>query len=155
MDVRNTIKRCIVGILMMNISIIVLAQAVSDKTIIIDKTVISESAIRLERVTNKSGYDIEIITRDGTELRSPFKIRKGESHPFNIECTRVQANPIGQGAANGGGGTIWNEKKTSAEWGKLQKSKETSIFFYSQGKTLLQKDYNIGIIEDNLFLRNL
>lgn len=131
MDVRNTIKRCIVGILMMNISIIVLAQAVSDKTIIIDKTVISESTIRLERVTNKSGYDIEIITRNGTGLRSLFKIRKGESHPFhpfNIECTRVQANFIGQGAANGGCITIWDEKKTSAEWGKLQKSKETTNF---------------------------
>lgn len=128
MDVRNTIKRCIVGILMMNISIIVLAQAVSDKTIIIDKTVISESTIRLERVTNKSGYDIEIITRNGTELRSPFKIRKGKSHPFNIECTRVQANSIGQGTANGGGRTIWNEMNTSVEWGKLQKSKETTNF---------------------------
>ena len=77
MDVRNIIKRCIVGILLMNISIIVLAQAVSDKTIIIDKTVISKSTIRLERITNKSGYDIEIITRNGTEQRSPFKIRKG------------------------------------------------------------------------------
>ena len=128
MDVRNTIKRCIVGILMMNISIIVLAQAVSDKTIIIDKTVISKSTIRLERITNKSGYDIEIITRNGTEQRSPFKIRKGESHPFNIECTRIQANPIGQGAADGGGGIIWNEKKTSAEWDKLQRSKETTNF---------------------------
>ena len=127
MDVRNIIKRCIVGILMMNISIIVLAQAVSDKTIIIDKTVISKSTIRLERITNKSGYDIEIITRNGTEQR-PFKIRKGESHPFNIECTRIQASPIGQGAADGGGGIIWNEKKTSAEWDKLQRSKETTNF---------------------------
>lgn len=129
MDVRNIIKRCIVGILMMNISIIVLAQDISDKTIIIDKTVISDSTIRLERVTNKSGYDIEIITRNGVEQISSVKIRKGESQLFNnIECTRVEANPIGQGAANGGGGTIWNAKKTSAEWGKLPKSKETTNF---------------------------
>jgi len=128
MDVRNTIKRCIVGILMMNISIILLAQAVSDKTIIIDKTIISESTIRLESVTNKSGYDIEIITKNGSEQGSSFKIRKGENHQLNIECTRVQANPIGEGAANGGGGTIWNEKKTSSEWDKLQKSTETTIF---------------------------
>ena len=129
MDVRNTIKRCTFSILMLNMSIIMLAQAVSDKTIIIDKNVISESTIRLERVTNKSGYDIEIITRNGVEQRPSVKIRKGESQLFNnIECTRVQANPIGQGAANGGGGTIWNEKKTSAEWGKLQKSIETTNF---------------------------
>ena len=128
MDVRNTMKRCIVGILMMNISIIALAQAVSDKTIIIDKTIISKSTIRLERVTNKSGYDIEIITKNGSEQRSSFKIRKGENHQLNIECTRIQANPIGEGAANGGGGTIWNEKKTSLEWDKLQRSKETTIF---------------------------
>ena len=115
MDVRNTIKRCTFSILMLNMSIIMLAQAVSDKTIIIDKNVISESTIRLERVTNKSGYDIEIITRNGVEQRPSVKIRKGESQLFNnIECTRVQANPIGQGAANGGGGTIWNEKKTSS-----------------------------------------
>lgn len=127
MKIRNTFKRYIVGILMMNISIIVLAQAVSDKTIIIDKTVISESTIRLERVTNKSGYDIEIITENGSK-RTSDTVRKGESHQFNIECTRVLANSIGQGAANGGGGAIWNEKKTSAEWGKLQKSKETTNF---------------------------
>ena len=126
MDVKNTIKRCIVGILMMNISIIMLAQSVSDKTILIDKIVISESTIWLERVTNKSGYDVEIITRNGIKQNPSFEIRKGESRLLNIECTRVQANPIGKGAANGGGGTIWNEKRTSVEWDKLKKSEETT-----------------------------
>ena len=88
MDVRNTFKRCTFSILMLYMSIIMLAQAVSDKTIIIDKNVISESTIRLERVTNKSGYDIEIITRNGVEQRPSVKIRKGESQLFNnIECT--------------------------------------------------------------------
>ena len=129
MDVRNIIKRCIVGILMMNISIIVLAQDISDKTIIIDKTVISDSTISLKCVTNKSGYDIEIITINGDGKKSFVNIRKGESKQFdNIECTIVQANPKGKGAANGSGGTIWNGKNTSAEWGKLPKSKETTNF---------------------------
>lgn len=128
MDMIKTIKRCIICMLMMNLSNIVLAQDVSDKTVLLDKVVISESAIRLEGIINKSGHDVEIKIQNGTEQRTSIKIRKGESHPFDLECTRVQANPIGQDVANGGGGIIWNEKKTGIEWNKIQKSKETISF---------------------------
>lgn len=103
---------------MINVSIITFAQIVSDKTVIIDKIVISESVIRLKGVTNNSGYDIEVIVG-----KESAKIRKGESLSFDIECTRISASPIGEGAANGGGGVIWNEKKTASEWKKLQESK--------------------------------
>ena len=127
MDVRNAVKRCIFCILLMNVSIISFAQDVSEQTIEIVKTVISESTIRLERVTNNSGYDIEVITRNGKEQRNPVKIPKGGSKSFNnIECTRIQANPLG--AANGGGGNIWNERMASSEWNELQNNQESADF---------------------------
>lgn len=113
---------------MINISILVLAQVVSEKTVLLDKLVISGFAIRVEAITNQSGYDIEIITNNGWEQRSSLKIRKGETQSINLECTRIQANPIGEGAATGGGGIIWDERKTAVEWSKLQKVKKTIDF---------------------------
>lgn len=126
MNVRNTIKRCILCILLMNVSIISFAQDVSEKTVIIDKTVISKSTIRLKRIKNNSGYDIEVITKNGTERRSPIEIPKGESRTFDIECTVIQANPLR--AVNGGGGTIWTTKMASDEWDKLHNNQESTDF---------------------------
>lgn len=126
MNVRNTIKRCILCILLMNVSIISFAQDVSEKTVIIDKTVISKSTIRLKRIKNNSGYDIEVITKNGTERRSPIEIPEGESRTFDIECTVIQANPLR--AVNGGGGTIWTTKMASDEWDKLHNNQESTDF---------------------------
>ena len=125
---RKTIKRCLVSILIMNVSIGFFAQTVSDKTIKIDKTVISESAIRLESITNNSGYDIQITTRNGSKKVTECKIRKGEQYLLNEECTSIQANPLDEGAVNGGGGFIWNKKKSAIEWEKLQECKKTISF---------------------------
>lgn len=123
---RKAIKRCLLSILMVNLSVIVFAQTVSDKTIIITKKVISETVIMVESITNTSGYDVEIITRNGSEQRAPLEVLKGASVVLNLECTLIQANPKGEGAVNGGGGTIWNKKKTATEWQKLQAGKVTS-----------------------------
>lgn len=110
----------------MNVSIISFAQDVSEKTVIIDKTVISKSTIRLKRIKNNSGYDIEVITKNGTERRSPIEIPEGESRTFDIECTVIQANPLR--AVNGGGGTIWTTKMASDEWDKLHNNQESTDF---------------------------
>ena len=59
---------------MMNLSNIVLAQDVSDKTVLLDKVVISESAIRLEGIINKSGHDVEIKIQNGFSLMNMFFI---------------------------------------------------------------------------------
>ncbi len=128
MDMKKTIKRCLISILMMNLSIVVLAQVISEKTILIDKTLLSESTIRLLGITNNSGYDIQIITNYGPKKVTECKIRKGETFSFNEECTHIQANPLGEGAANVGGGTIWNKNKTADEWKKLQQKKQTTNF---------------------------
>lgn len=124
---RKTIKRGLVSILMMTISVLVSAQAVNRNTVIIKKDVISDSTIMLKGVTNKSKYDIEIITYNGAEKRESVKIVKGQSLPFNIICTRIQANPTGEGAVNESGGTIWNKTMAAEAWKNLQKSKQVKV----------------------------
>ena len=56
--------------LLINLSFITLAQTVNDKSIILEKKAISESIIRLEKITNNSGYDVEIIITDKSKGRS-------------------------------------------------------------------------------------
>ncbi len=126
MYARKIIQRCFLSVLLINLSFITLAQTVNDKSIILEKKAISESIIRLEKITNNSGYDVEIIITDKSKGRSSFEISKGENRTFDIECRRIQANPMGAGAANGGGGIIWNEKKTAAVWAKMQENKRAT-----------------------------
>lgn len=122
MYARRIIQKCFLSVLLINLSFITLAQTVNEKSIILEKKAISESVIRLEKITNASGYDVEIIITNKSKERSSFEMSKGDSRTFDVECRRIQANPVGAGAANGGGGIIWNEKKTAVAWAKMQES---------------------------------
>lgn len=91
------------------------AQDINNQTVIVDKKVLSESTIRLNSITNNSGYDIEvnITTPVGTKT---VKILKGNKTVINIGCTRFQIQPYG--TSQSVGSILWTKKQTKALWDK-------------------------------------
>lgn len=126
MDVRNIIKRCLVGILMMNISVVILAQSVNRETILLDilldKEVISESEIHLKRVTNNSDYNIQLDLHKKDNEKFSFYIDKGESKEIDKVGVSVQVHVKNVGE----GWTIWSQNNSKEEWNKLHPSEKPS-----------------------------
>lgn len=111
-------RGCVISIFIMIIPLLAFCQSVNDKSIILEKSVISESSIFLQSINNLSGYNVEIIIRNVADETKSFVIKKGEKQIFNIECSIIQAIPIGAGTSDAGGGTIWSKSKTALQWSK-------------------------------------
>ena len=134
---RKTIMRYLVGVLMIHLPFLAIAQEVSRENIQIEKELISDSEIRLKKVTNNSGSDVRIkIKNSAGKLSHLTDIQKGKSHNCDIECVSVRAEIIGQGATHGGGSTnIWNATMTKDEWTKAHPVIQTS----NTGKQEIEK----------------
>ena len=137
MKMRKTIMRYLVGVLMIHLPFLAIAQEVSRENIQIEKELISDSEIRLKKVTNNSGSDVRIkIKNSAGKLSHLTDIQKGKSHNCDIECVSVRAEIIGQGATHGGGSTnIWNATMTKDEWTKAHPVIQTS----NTGKQEIEK----------------
>ena len=137
MEMKRIIMRFLVGLLMIHIPFLVIAQEVNEETVKIEKDLISESVIRLKKVTNNSGSDVRInIKNSAGQWRLLTDIQKGKSHNCDIKCVSVRAEKLGQGATHGGGRiTIWKESMTKDEWTNTHPVIQTS----NTGKQEIEK----------------
>lgn len=99
-------------------SLVMWGQNVNEKSIKLDMDIISESRIILHSVTNESGVDVRITVRDGKKTMAEKDLSKDQTLSLEVECTVVQAYPIG--VSSGSGGTIWAPRYTKAAWAQMQ-----------------------------------
>ena len=135
-------RRCVISIFMMIVPLLAFCQSVNDKSIILEKSVISESSIFLKSINNLSGYNVEIIIRNDKGETNSFKINRGEKQALNIECSIIQAIPIGVGTSDAGGGTIWSKSKTALQWSKEHKIPDNT-------KPVVEEVVQNEVVQDN------
>lgn len=96
------------------------AQSINENTIKLDKELVSESRILLHSITNVCGVDVRIAVRDNKKIVKEENLADGETLSIEVECTTVQAFPIG--VSSGNGGTIWAPRHTKSEWNAMMSS---------------------------------
>ena len=112
------VMRILLCILMSSVAVTVLGQNVDDKSILIEKEVVSETTIVLKSIANNSGYDARVVIKNGPKEVAEVIIAKGDKIICSYECTRVSAYSL-TSEGNSSSPIIWNTPKTSREWAKI------------------------------------
>ena len=121
MEVKNVIKRCMLSIFLMNLSIVVFAQAISAETVEMAIELKSETTVLLKSVTNNSGCDINIIINGPTIKDNKTEIKIGERIDFSpvVECSNISVVTTDNTEQR----VFWSKGKIKKEWDRINQSK--------------------------------
>ena len=121
MEVRNVIKKCVLSIFLMNLSIVVFAQAISAETVKMAIDLKSETTVLLKSVTNNSGCDINIIINGPTIKDNKTEVKIGERIDFSpvVECSNISVVTTDNTEQR----VFWSKGKIKKEWDRINQSK--------------------------------
>ena len=143
------VMRILLCILMSSVAVTVLGQNVDDKSILIEKEVVSETTIVLKSIANNSGYDARVVIKNGPKEVAEVIIAKGDKIICSYECTRVSAYSLTL-EGNSSSPIIWNTPKTSREWAKIQEQRKRLEATKTKDAAILQSSSSKNVVAKSL-----